>query len=437
MARRPRFDPETITTIYEKRMSARIITRIKDRIDRESLRLITAINDDMRDRVGEVLKEGEDAGRSVAATASKLLTTGLDRGVFSSARKRAYLIAKTELHRARQLAAMDVYREAHIGLLRWIGIPDDGRICPVCRDHHGRVYRTADLANDELPPIHPRCRCRVVPNDFDIKITPKREHGHKVMETKITPTPKEYRYIVKTKVKKSLEKALPYEPQWGKTVVSNEEEIKRELLNDKASVAKRLGVKPEKLTYVGVQPTGKANTYFHMWNVDDPEHIQHMSSVVGIERQGLIKKSYELDVPAVRRKIEEYFANVAPKQFRKDWEKANPKEKKEVQVGYMVDMKKSRKNLVDLRKSKSKGKLIPQNINGKIRWTKAIGDDLWITTRTRKADVGDNVLVKGQIARVTAVGKDGITARLSTTDQKFQILHEDVKLLAKAIKDTK
>ncbi len=403
MARRPRFDPDTITTIYEKRMAARVINRIKDRINRESLRLITAINDDMRDRIGELLKEGEDAGRSVAATASKLLTTGLDKGVFSSARKRAYLIAKTELHRARQLAAMDAYREAHIGLLRWIGIPDDGRICPTCRDKHGRVYRTADLANEELPPIHPRCRCRVVPNDFDIKITPKREHGHKVMETKITPTPKEYRYIVKTKVKKSLEKALPYEPQWGKTVVTNEDGIKQELLNDKKFVARRFGVKPEKLTYIGVQPTGKENKYFHMWNVDDPEHIQHMSSVVGIEREGLVKKS------------------------------ETPKVKKEVRTEYMVDMKKSRKNLVNLRKSKSKGKLIPQNINGKIRWTKSIGDDLWITVRTRKADIGDNVLVKGQIARVTAVGEDGITAR-SVTDQKFQILHEDVKLLAKAIK---
>lgn len=434
MPRRPKLDPGTITTIYEKRIAPRYVEGIRNRISRESLRLITNINDDMRDRIGEVLRRGEDEGKSVSATASRLLTTGLDKGVFRSARKRAYLIAKTELHRSRQLAAMDVYREADIGLLKWIGIPDDGRICPACRERHGRTFRTADLEESQLPPIHPRCRCRVVPHDFDIKITPKREHREKVLETKISPTPKAYRYIVKVKpkVKKSMEKAVSYtrtkrgklehvrgygfpsmyepvhkpvyelyDPQWGRTVVRTDEEILRqELLEDKKFVAKKVGIKPENLTYVGVQPTGEGNRYFHMWNVEAPDHPQHMSSVVGIEREGLIKKS----------------------------------EKKEVRKGFIMNIRKSRKNLVGLRKSKDKGKLIPQNIDGKIHWTKAIGDDLWITIRTRKADVGDTVLLKGgQIAKVTAVGEDGVTARSLSGYKKYQILHENVKLI-KAIK---
>lgn len=428
MPRRAKLDPETITTIYEKRLDARNIGRITNRINRESLRLITNINDDMRDRIGELLTQGEEAGRSIPATASKLLTTGLDKGVFRSARKRAYLIAKTELHRSRQLAAMDAYHDMGINLLKWIGIPDDGRICPECRARHGRTYRRADLEEGQLPPIHPRCRCRVVPHDFDIKITPKRGRRGKIMETKISPTPKEYRYIVKTKIKKAMPYTRTrkgklehvrgygfpsmyepvskphyeslYEPQWGQTIVRTEAEIvKQELLEDKKFVANKLKVKSENLVYIGVQDTGE-KTFFHLWNVEEPGHERHMSTVVGIER------AYPVE----------------PKS-----------EKKEVRKGFIMSIQKSRKNLVNLRKSKDKGKLIPQNVDGKIRWTKAIGDDLWVVTRTKKADIGDTVLIKGQIAKVTAVGKDGLTARSLSGDKKYQILHEHVKLI-KAIK---
>lgn len=403
MARRAKIDPEMITTIYEKRISGRFINRIKDHIDRESLRLITNISDDMRDRVGELLKQGEEDGKSVTAIASKLLTTGLDKGVFSSARKRAYLIAKTELHRARQRAAMDVYREADIRLLKWIGIPDDGRICRLCRERHGRTFRTADMSADDLPPIHPRCRCRLVPHDFDIKITPKRGRRGKIIETKISPTPKEYRYIVKVKpkkkVKKSLEKAVSYtRVRMGKlehVKGYGSDVLKQELLDDKIVASKKVGVNPENLTYLGVQKT-EGQKYLHLWNVDKPEHPQHMSTITGIERETKL-------------------------------------ETKEVRKGFIMEMKKSRKNLVSLRKSKGKGKLIPQNVDGKIRWTKAIGDDLWIFTKTKKADIGDTVLIKGQVAKVTAIGKDGLTARSLGGDKKYQILYEHVQLI-KAVK---
>lgn len=496
MPRRAKFDPSEITTIYEKRTADPYIRKIKDNINNESLRLITNISNDMRDRVGEVLKQGEEDGKSVSVTASKLLTTGLDKGVFRSARKRAYLIAKTELHRSRQRAAMDVYREAGIGLLQWIGIPEDGRICPECRGRHGRTFRTSEVSNVDLPPIHPRCRCRLVPHDFDITITPKRGREGKIMETKISPTPKEYRYIVKIKpkkrVKKSLEKAVPYtrvrrgrmehvrgypgkrkfesdlryarsrkalnmygkkpseltadeakqvvasimdtyyplRPYVGKdqmsredflntirsvlskdiakfkevkepTIVRTESEIlKQELLEDKKFVAQKVGVKPENLVYVGVQPTGEENKYFHMWNIEAPGHPRHMSSVVGIEWESSVELKSE---------------------------------KKEVRKGFIMNLKKSRKNLVSLRKSRGKGKLIPKNIDGKIRWTKAIGDALWIVTRTKKADVGDTVLIKGQVAKVTAIGEDGITARSLGGGKKYQVLHEHIKLI-KAIK---
>lgn len=87
----PRIDPTEVevTSIYERRPPGRFVQRVKEWINRESLNLISGITDDMRDRIAELLREGEEKGRSVAATASTLLKTGLDRGIFRSARKRA------------------------------------------------------------------------------------------------------------------------------------------------------------------------------------------------------------------------------------------------------------------------------------------------------------------------------------------------------------
>lgn len=103
-----------IANIYIDKVQKTVRNATKNRINQNSLKLITNISDDVRQKIEEILKDGEEHGRSVAATASKLLKTGLDRGIFRSARKRAYLIARTELHRARQLGARDIFKAAKI-----------------------------------------------------------------------------------------------------------------------------------------------------------------------------------------------------------------------------------------------------------------------------------------------------------------------------------
>ena len=40
----------------------------------------------------------------------------------------------------------------------------DGEVCELCRSFDGKVYRSG-ASSDELPklPLHPNCRCRLVP----------------------------------------------------------------------------------------------------------------------------------------------------------------------------------------------------------------------------------------------------------------------------------
>ena len=194
--------PSKIITIYEDRVSQSVRERYMGKINRQSLHLITNINNAMKDTIGNVLRQGIEEGSSVAALGSKLLATGIDKGVFRSARRRAYLIARTELHRARQQAAMDVYRANGIKLVKWVAI-GDSRICPICQGREGRVFRIERVSEDWLPPIHPRCRCRVVPSNFDISINVKHSRRGKVVETKISPSPTDYLYIVR--LKKAME----------------------------------------------------------------------------------------------------------------------------------------------------------------------------------------------------------------------------------------
>ncbi len=192
-----------IANVYQTKVPKTVIEATKRRINRDTLKLITNISDDMRDQIGQVLREGEEQGRSVAATASKLLTTGLDKGIFKSARKRAYLIARTELHRARQRAAVDLYKAAEIKLVKWVGI-GDGRICADCKALNGRTFRVDDI-EDRLPPLHPRCRCRLLPNNYDLKIIARRAG---VTRMKIVPRPDEYKYVIRVPGLKRMAKSL-------------------------------------------------------------------------------------------------------------------------------------------------------------------------------------------------------------------------------------
>jgi tRNA nucleotidyltransferase (CCA-adding enzyme) len=93
----------------------------------------------------------------------------------------------------------------------------------------------------------------------------------------------------------------------------------------------------------------------------------------------------------------------------------------------MIDLKKSRKKAVELRKSRLEGKLIPHKEDGKTRWVKVFKGGLVVKGNRDKVIYGSKVLVKSDIAKVTAIGKDGVIAR-SENGKKHQILFKDLNM---------
>jgi tRNA nucleotidyltransferase (CCA-adding enzyme) len=301
---------ETISTIYEEKVSRAVRQRQTNKINRESLRLITNINHDMRDRIGELLREGVVEGRSVSATASTLLKTGLDKGIFRSARKRAFLIARTELHRARQSAAIDLYEANGIKLVKWASIAD-GRICGYCLKMANKILRLSDIKEKGLyPPIHPRCRCRIIPSELQLNIEVKHGREGKVLETKIAPNPKDYKYIIS--VDKSLEKSQVPIRQYirirrgkyetVKPYLRTKEDMRKELTADAAEAAKKYGVSVKDLEYSGLQSFEPfLNHYMHLWTIMGPEdHKSYQSTITSGKKYDIKKSNLEKARPYIR-----------------------------------------------------------------------------------------------------------------------------------------
>lgn len=101
-------------------------------------------------------------------------------------RSRAEMIARTEMIRASNAGAKISYRQAGVKELEWL-YTSDRRTCPYCRAMNGRIVRIEkpfaekgdtvtgkDEEGNEVhykvtyesvqyPPLHPRCRCTIIP----------------------------------------------------------------------------------------------------------------------------------------------------------------------------------------------------------------------------------------------------------------------------------
>jgi tRNA nucleotidyltransferase (CCA-adding enzyme) len=98
-----------------------------------------------------------------------------------------------------------------------------------------------------------------------------------------------------------------------------------------------------------------------------------------------------------------------------------------IQKGFYVERNIAMKQLLELRKNKNDGKLIPMRDNGKVRWFKSYGaEGLWRKTIGAPV-VGSTILIKGKLCKVTATGKDGVIARES--ENKYEVLYKDVELM--------
>lgn len=103
--------------------------------------------------VARELAKGVLAGASVKEITAALTGVLADTG-------KALGAAITEITRASAQAARWVYQQQNVELLQWLSEEDD-RVCPDCLAQEALGPQPA--TDIPLPPLHPRCRCTVLP----------------------------------------------------------------------------------------------------------------------------------------------------------------------------------------------------------------------------------------------------------------------------------
>ncbi len=136
---------------------------------------LKGITDQMAQIISKLLVEGMMSGESPRRIARKLVAAINGKGVgelgltdtlgrFIPARRRAEILARTEIIRAHHLATIQSYRNSGVFNVKvkaeFLTAGDD-RVCPQCASLEGRIF-DLDKA-EELIPVHPQCRCCVMP----------------------------------------------------------------------------------------------------------------------------------------------------------------------------------------------------------------------------------------------------------------------------------
>jgi SPP1 gp7 family putative phage head morphogenesis protein len=108
------------------------------------------ISDATLEEFSDALAAALEAGQSVDDIAEMLEELGMDP-------ERAEMIARTETARAVSEGTRDVYNANGISQFDWLPADDACEDCDAMKD--GNPY---DMG-DEMPPLHPNCRCAVTP----------------------------------------------------------------------------------------------------------------------------------------------------------------------------------------------------------------------------------------------------------------------------------
>lgn len=138
----------------------------------EGLKGITAA---MSTQIARVLAQGMADGDGPALLARKLIATINGTGMgdlaitdtlgrFIPARRRAIILARTEIIRAHHLATIQEYRnwglEGVYVKAEWM-TAGDNRVCSECAGMQGEIF-TLDVI-EKMIPLHPQCRCIALP----------------------------------------------------------------------------------------------------------------------------------------------------------------------------------------------------------------------------------------------------------------------------------
>jgi SPP1 gp7 family putative phage head morphogenesis protein len=141
---------------------------------------LKGITDAMDTQISRVLAQGMIDGDGPRVIAKKILATvnggGGDLAItdtlgrFIPAKRRAIIMARTEVIRAHHSAMVQEYRNwgvAGVEVQAELVTAGDARVCLRCSELQGKVY-TLDQA-EGLIPVHPQCRCVVLPKVVENK----------------------------------------------------------------------------------------------------------------------------------------------------------------------------------------------------------------------------------------------------------------------------
>lgn len=137
----------------QKLFYAPVDQRMIDAMAERNLSEIKNLTGDMATRLARTLA----TGISNAERVQQLITRVQEVTQFS--KNRAITIARTETLRAANTAAKTRYEQYGVDKVEYVAALDD-RVCDECEGLHGKRYNLDDAP--ELP-IHPNCRCTLIP----------------------------------------------------------------------------------------------------------------------------------------------------------------------------------------------------------------------------------------------------------------------------------
>ncbi len=122
--------------------------------------LITGVGEDVRKEIRRVVRQGILDGKSMRKVAKELRDVG-----FTRKKWRLNTIARTEVMRASNYGRLEGYKKSVVVKYKqWLTAFDD-RTCPECEVMNGEIAEIDKpfSSGEQAPPLHPNCRCTIVP----------------------------------------------------------------------------------------------------------------------------------------------------------------------------------------------------------------------------------------------------------------------------------
>ena len=130
--------------------------RAMDALKVRNLSALRGVTEEMNKQIIRELGDGIQQGESMPKLAKRI-----SGRVDSIGKVRATTIARTETLTAFNQGAELRYAQAGIETLEWLSAHDPPRVCEECLALDGTTFRIN--SSHPRPPIHPNCRCTIIP----------------------------------------------------------------------------------------------------------------------------------------------------------------------------------------------------------------------------------------------------------------------------------